>query len=206
MEEMGFQEYSEALNVYTYLPSRTPLPVKRQDRIRAVGTLPAPPVQLRSGPLFLFKALAGITEPQDLEPLLEELFFVCNKILSADGTPPDRPSLVKRAIRKALSGINIGLEIWSDRDLYLAQDGLKHHYLQSFFHTGYSRLVDIRSQAREIQKKVDLETGSFLDEALEGLAQDYPLLVVEIQQKRRRRFLKDSSDLERANQYLRLVE
>jgi hypothetical protein len=202
IEEMGFQDYFDALDVYTYLPQGTPLPEKIRDKLRAVGTLPAPVARMKSGPLLLFQALAAFARPHELEPLMEELFFVCNKILSADRTPPNRTSRVKRAIRKALSGINLGLEIWAEGDLNRARDGLRRHYLQSFFHTGYSRLVELRDRAREIRAQVPLEPGSPLDDALAELARNYPLLLVEIREKRRRRFLKNTADLERASGYL----
>ena len=202
IEVMGFQDYFDALDVYTYLPHGTPLPEKIRDKLRVVGTLPAPVARMKSGPLLLFQALAAFARPHELEPLMEELFFVCNKILSADRTPPNRTSRVKRAIRKALSGINLGLEIWAEGDLNRARDGLRRHYLQSFFHTGYSRLVELRDRAREIRAQVPLEPGSPLDDALAELARNYPLLLVEIREKRRRRFLKNTADLERANRYL----
>lgn len=206
IEDMGFQDYFDALDVYTFLPPGTPLPEKMQDRLRAVGTLPAPVARMKSGPLLLFQAMAAFARPHELEPLMEELFFVCNKILTADRTPPNRASRVKGAIRKALSGINLGLEVWSGGDLNRARDGLRRHYLQSFFHTGYSRLVELRDRAREIRTRDFLEVGSLLDDALAELSRNYPLLLVEIRGKRRRRFLKNRSDLERADRYLQAAQ
>ena len=202
IEDMGFQDYFDAVEVYAFPPPGTPLPEKSRDKLRAVGTLPAPVARMKAGPLLLFQALAAFARPHELEPLMEELFFVCNKILSADRTPPNRTSRVKRAIRKALSGINLGLEVWSEGDLNRARDGLRRHYLQSFFQQGYSRLAELRDQARKIRARDFLEPGSPLDDALAELARDYPLLLVEIRGKRRRRFLKNSSDLDRANRYL----
>lgn len=202
IEDLGFQDYFDAVEVYAYPPPGTPLPEKSRDKLRAVGTLPAPVARMKAGPLLLFQALAAFARPHELEPLMEELFFVCNKILSADRTPPNRTSRVKRAIRKALSGINLGLEVWSEGDLNRARDGLRRHYLQSFFHTGYSRLVELRDRAREIRKQGQLEVGSPLGDALSELARHYPLLLVEIRGKRRRRFLKNRPDLDRANRYL----
>ena len=96
IEDMGFQDYFDALDVYTYLPPGTSLPEKIRDKLRAVGTLPAPVASMKSGPLLLFQAMAAFARPHELEPLMEELFFVCNKILSADRTPPNRTSRVKR--------------------------------------------------------------------------------------------------------------
>ena len=206
IEDMGFQDYFDALDVYTFLPPGTPLPEKMQDRLRAVGTLPAPVARMKRGPLLLFQAMAAFARPHELEPLMEELFFVCNKILSADRTPPNRASRVKRAIRKALSGINLGLEVWSGGDLNRARDGLRRHYLQSFFHTGYSRLAELRDRAREIRAQDFLEVGSLLDDALAELARNYPLLLVEIRGKRRQRFLKDTRDLDRAIRYLQAAQ
>ena len=161
---------------------------------------------MKQGPLLLFQAMAAFARPHELEPLMEELFFVCNKILSADRTPPNRTSRVKRAIRKALTGINLGLEVWADGDLNRARDGLRRHYLQSFFHTGYSRLLELRDRARTIRARESLEAGSRLHEALAELSRNYPLLLVEIREKRRRRFLKNRSDLDRANRYLEAAQ
>ncbi len=202
IEDLGFQDYFDALDVYAYLPPGTPLPEKMRDQLRAVGTLPAPVARMKQGPLLLFQAMAAFARPHELEPLLEELFFVCNKILSADLIPPNRTSRVKRAIRKALTGINLGLEVWAEGDLNRARDGLGRHYLQSFFHTGYSRLVELRDRARKIRARDSLEAGSPLADALAELSRNYPLLLVEIRKKRRRRFLKNRSDLERADRYL----
>ena len=202
IEDLGFQDYFDAVEVYAYPPPGTPLPEKSRDKLRAVGTLPAPVARMKAGPLLLFQALAAFARPHELEPLMEELFFVCNKILSADRTPPNRTSRVKRAIRKALSGINLGLEVWSEGDLNRARDGLRRHYLQTFFQQGYSRLAELRDRARKIRARDFLEPGSPLDDALAELARNYPLLLVEIRGKRRRRFLKNSSDLDRANRYL----
>ena len=202
IEDLGFQDYFDALDVYAYLPPGTPLPEKMRDKLRAVGTLPAPVARMKQGPLLLFQAMAAFARPHELEPLLEELFFVCNKILSADRIPPNRTSRVKRAIRKALTGINLGLEVWAEGDLNRARDGLGRHYLQSFFHTGYSRLVELRDRARKIRARDSLEAGSPLADALAELSRNYPLLLVEIREKRRRRFLKNRSDLERADRYL----
>lgn len=206
IEDMGFQDYFEALDVYTYLPLGTPLPEKMGDKLRAVGTLPATVARMKQGPLLLFQAMAAFARPHELEPLMEELFFVCNKILSADRTPPNRTSRVKRAIRKALTGVNLGLEVWSGGDLNRARDGLGRHYLQSFFHTGYSRLMELRDRARRIRARDSLEAGSPLADALAELSRNYPLLLVEIRGKRRRRFLKNRSDLERADRYLEAAE
>lgn len=206
IEDLGFQDYFDALDVYTYLPPGTPLPEKMRDKLRAVGTLPATVARMKQGPLLLFQAMAAFVRPHELEPLMEELFFVCNKILSADRTPPNRTSRVKRAIRKALTGINLGLEVWAEGDLDRARDGLGRHYLQSFFHTGYSRLVELRDRARKIRARHSLEAGSPLDDALAELSRNYPLLLVEIRGKRRRRFLKNRSDLERADRYMEAAQ
>ena len=202
IEDMGFQDYFDALDVYTYLPPGTPLPEKTRDKLRAVGSLPSTVARMESGPLLLFQAMAAFARPHELEPLMEELFFVCNKILSADRTSPNRTSRVKRAIRKALTGINLGLDVWSEGNLNRARDGLRRHYLQSFFHTGYSRLVELRDRARKIRAQDSLEAGSPLDDALVELSRNYPLLLVEIRGKRRRRFLKNIPDLDRATRYL----
>jgi len=39
VEEMGFQDYFEAIDIYTYFPPEEPLPEKKQEQIREVSTL-----------------------------------------------------------------------------------------------------------------------------------------------------------------------
>ena len=188
VEEMGFQDYFEAIDIYTFFPPEEPLPEKKQEQIREVGTLPVRFEEAFEGPLLLFQAFALITNPQDSQTLLEELFFVCNKVLSADRASPADPERVKETIGKAITGINLGLDWHSKGNLQKAAEDLRRHYLQSFFQAGYSRLVELQRKGRELND-ASAEPGSFLEAFLAGLLKKYPLLSEQREGKIQTRFL-----------------
>jgi hypothetical protein len=201
VEEMGFQDYFESIDIYTFFPPEEPLPEKKQKQIREVGTLPVQFEEGLKGPLLLFQAFALITNPQDSQALLEELFFVCNKVLSADRASPADPELVKKTIGKAITGINLGLDWHSKGNLQKAAEDLRRYYLQSFFQAGYSRLVELQRKGRELNE-ASPEPGSFLEAFVAGLLKKYPLLSEQIEGKIKTRFFQTRHDLETARGYL----
>jgi len=199
VEEIGFQDYFEAIDIYTFFPPEEPLPEKKQEQIREVSTLPVQFGEEFKGPLLLFQAFALITNPQDSQALLEELFFVCNKVLSADRASPANPERIKETIGKAITGINLGLDWHSEGNLQRAAEDLRRHYLQSFFQAGYSRLVELQRKGRELKDASgEPEPGSFLEAFLEGLLKKYPLLSEQREGKIQTRFFQTRRDLETA--------
>ena len=204
VEEMGFQDYFEAIEIYTFFPAEEPLPEKKQDQIREMGTLPVQFKEGLEGPLLLFQAFALITNPQDSQALLEELFFVCNKVLSADRASPADPELVKKTIGKAITGINLGLDWHSKGNLQKAAEDLRRYYLQSFFQAGYSRLVELQRKGRELNE-ASPEPGSFLEAFVAGLLEKYPLLSEQRGGKIHTRFFQTRRDLETAKEYLEQI-
>ena len=203
VEEMGFQDYFEAIDIYTFFPPDEPLPEKKQEQIREVSTLPVQLVDEIEGSLLLFQAFALITNPQDSQALLEELFFVCNKVLSADRASPANPDRVKETIRKAITGINLGLDWHSKGNLQKAAEDFRRYYLQSFFQVGYSRLVELQRKGRELKDAFgEPESGSFLEAFLEELLKKYPLLSEQREGKIQTRFFQTRRDLETAKEYL----
>ena len=202
MEELGFQDYFEALEIYAYLPPGEPLPEKQLQTISPVSTLPVklPPVENQG--LILFQALAAIVSSDEAQILLEELVFVSNKILSADQVSIADQAKVKQGIRKAIMGVNLGLDWWSDGDFSKAVRGLQGNYLQSFFQVGHSRLEELRKEALIAKNNSPQEFGSFEEAFLEGLSEGYPLLV-EVQDGRiKKRLLSTVKDLKTAREIL----
>ena len=203
VEAMGFQDYFEAIDIYTFIPPEEPLLEKKQEQIRVVSTLPVQFEKEFKGPLLLFQAFALITNPQDSQALLEELFFVCNKVLSADRASPADPERVKKTIGKAITGINLGLDWHSKGNLQKAAEDLRRHYLQSFFQAGYSRLVELQRKGRELKDASgEPEPGSFLEAFLEELLKKYPLMSEQREGKIQTRFFQTRRDLETAKEYL----
>lgn len=202
VEELGFQDYFEALEIYTYLPLGEPLPEKQMKTISSVSSLPVKLPQVENQGLILFRALATIVSSDEAQILLEELVFVGNKILSADQVSIADQTKVKQGIRKAIMGVNLGLDWWSDGDFSKAIRGLKGHYLQSFFQVGHSRLEELRKEALIAKNNSPQEFGSFEEAFLEGLSEGYPLLVEAQDGRIKKRLLSTVKDLKTAREIL----
>ena len=202
VEELGFQDYFEALEIYMYLPLGEPLPEKQMKTISSVSSLPVKLPQVENQGLILFRALGAIVSSDEAQILLEELVFVGNKILSADQVSIADQAKVKQGIRKAIMGVNLGLDWWSDGEFSKAVKGLQGHYLQSFFQVGHSRLEELRKEALIVKTNSPQEFGSFEEAFLEGLSEGYPLLVEEQDGRIKKRLLSTAKDLETAREIL----
>ncbi len=196
VEDLGFQDYFDALSIYTYIDQGESLPAKDWTGLREISTLPAQLQASSPTDLLLFQAIQRLQQPRDSELLLEEIAFVANKVLAADRISPSSPRRVKHGIRKALLGINLGLEAWSKGELAAAEQGIQAHFLQSFFQFGYSRLIDLRRAAKLQAGGAAIPPGSFQEAFLEGLLKPYPLRTVRTRKGFRRRFLRTRRELE----------
>ncbi|MBM3789247.1 MAG: hypothetical protein FJW35_02730, partial [Acidobacteria bacterium] len=186
-EDLGFQEYFEAREVYAPLSPSDRLPEKKWGDLEALTTLPVPVRAGTAGPWLWMQALSRVTDTAELRRILEELFFVCNKVLTADSASPADTRRVMRGIRKTISGINLGLDAWSGGEPGRAVTGMRRHYLQSFFQIGYGRLLRLQHEARRIRASEPGEPGSLREAVLEGLLRRYPLLTVQVRGRIRRR-------------------
>jgi len=197
IEEMGFLDYFDALEIYTPIDPGAPLPKKIDPPRPELSQLPSHlPKWDPEGPLFLFRILAHLSQSEDLTPLIEDLFFLCNKLLSADQTSPDDPGAVKRTLRKALTGASLGLEVWSDGNPIRGAAGLSRHFSQSFFQIGYQTIRDLRTETLAEADELRPEPGSYLEAILEGLTASYPVLVEQNEGGWVDRFFETRADLE----------
>lgn len=201
VEDMGFQDYFDAIDIYTTLPPDETLPEKIPELIREVSTLPARLPEQLGDSLLLFEALALVTEPQVSQSLVEELFFICNKVISADSASPADPTKIKITIRKAVIGINLGLDRWSGGNLQKAVEGLQRFYFQSFFQIGYGCLMELQQQARQVMETSPPDPGSFPETVLDQILEKYPLLAELDGNKVRSRFFRTRQDLDKAREF-----
>jgi hypothetical protein len=199
---MGFQDYFEAIDIYTILPPDEALPEKKPKLIREVSTLPARLTEQLEDSLLLFEALALVTEIQESQFLVEELFFVCNKLISADSVSPADPTEIKTTIRKAVTGINLGLDWWAAGNLQKAVDGLQRFYFQSFFQIGYGCLMELQQKAQKVMETATPEPGSFPKAVLDQILEKYPLLAELDENKVRSHFFRSRRDLDKAREVL----
>jgi hypothetical protein len=196
-EILGFQDYVEALEIYSPIIGRTELPPKRWESGEASTSLPMKlPGEARSPRLFS-RALAHLSGTPESPALIEELLFVCNKLLAADRVPPTQPARIKRTLRKVMCGINLGLDFWAQGNLARAVEGIRVHFLQSFFQIGYGQLLELQKQAQQFEKANIVEPGSFQEALIQGLKRRYPIMTLLAKGKVRQRFFQTRRDLHR---------
>lgn len=194
IEDLGFQDYFQAIEVYSYRDCAEVLPRKRNNF--EVGSVPARLSQKQAdGPLLLFRALAAVEDSEDTQHLVEELFYVCNKLLTADQVSPDEVAQVKKGILKAISCLNLGLDCWSGGDLGKAIEGISIHYLLSFFQIGFGQLTDLKQEVQSQSEELEPIPGSFLEAAMDAIVGLFPELAEQVEGKIRTRFFQTSEDL-----------
>ena len=193
MEDFGFQDYFDAISIYAPLYPEESLPKKNP----VETTFSSVPTIVNSDPteLMVMQALAQAAQPA----LLEEIFFVTNKVLSADLVSPDDPQKLKIGIRKTISGINLGLELWSGGNLDRAVQGVKKHPLSTFFRIGYGQLLKLQKEARLIPQDHQKDYLSHLEM---GLSRRYPLLAVRTPERIKKRFFRTTVDINRCQHIL----
>jgi hypothetical protein len=206
IEDLGFQDYFEAISLYTPLDLSDSWPEKDWEPSEQVGELPAILPGDQDAPMLLFRAFAEVANTDEIQSLVEELTYVCNKLMSADRIAPGDPGRIRKTIRKAICGLNLGLDVWCKGELGRAVYGVRKLYLQSFLQFAFGCLVRLQRRARALLSHRDLEPAGPLEAFLEGLAAPYPTLrevregqVVDV-------FLETRDDLSRAERILENIE
>ena len=196
IEDLGFQDYFDAIEIYTCRNPDEELPTKSSEDLRETSSIPARiPGEPEEGPLLVFQALASLAVKQEIQWLVEELFYVCNKLLSADRISPDQPDQIKRGLLKTISCLNLGLDAWSQGEIGRAVEGVRQHYLQSFFQIGYGRLIGLQEEAQQSANQFEPDPGSYLEAALEAMQQAFPELAEQTEGKISKRFFQTEEDL-----------
>ncbi len=205
VEDMGFQDYFDAMEIYAERSVSEKLSEKRwvSEQKENSSVLPMRLTGEEAGPLLMFRALAVLSREAEIQNVLEELFFVCNKLLSADQVSPGDPAKIKEGIRKAISGINLGLEVWSEGELERAVGGVHRYHLVSFFQIGFGKLSLLRRSAQTLKGKAPL--GSFLEAAVDNFCRRFPVLSEQVGGKIHQRYFDTRSDLEWARKIMEEV-
>ena len=202
-EDYGFQDYFDALEIYAPKSPKSSLPEKDGYTPEESRNLPSPAAGKGDSRFIFLEAMASISWETQRGQLLQEMFFVCNKIISADRASSGDPESIKAAISKALNGINLGLDIWSGGNLHKATDGLSKHFLSSFFQVGYWAILKVN---RAAAAAISQEPGSYGEAVLEGLRAPYPLFT-ESEEKDGKitfssRYFKTASEIDQAMELL----
>lgn len=204
LEDLGFQDYYDAIEIYTPRSPGQPLPEKDWVALEDLSALPVMLPGVQEGPYLLLQAFAAIEDQDQSLQLMEELAFTCNKVLSADQVSPAQPQRLKRRIRKTVATISLGLDVWSEGSLELAAQGVRRHFLQSFFQLGYGQLMQLQNSARNlVEEGFEARPGSAWEAALQGFTRTFPLRTVVGKRKLRRRFLRTRRDMQKCRSILR---
>ncbi len=192
LAERGFPDWEEALEAYT------PVEVTDPDALPArIATMTGPEEGPEVPPRYpvtavdtdsrlLARALGRVASRASLDTLWTELAYLTNKILVADGLPPDRVDSFQRALRKVAGYASIGLESLVGPDEASAARVLERHYLQHVFGVGWARVRRAGARARRLYERGwpdgHKERLLFLDpplpETVEGLLRPHPLRFV----------------------------
>ena len=158
-ESLGYQDYFRAIDLYTPLEPQELLPQKTWEIHSPAAFLPTQLVPTVERPSLLFEAATALSSQTEIHSFLEELLFVCNKIISADRIPVGEADPVRKAISKAICGINLGLDIWCQSDPERATEGLRRHYLQSFFSNWIWLLDETPERSQDTREDQVTRTG-----------------------------------------------
>ncbi len=156
LTERGFPDFETARKLYRPLTrqefdSYPKKDLKAADPVHELKHVPNYPVLWSEERFFLDDALELFREdPAALEKLQEELAWLSNKVIAADGIDFSSEEKVRRGIERARSFISIGLELLAERDLVRAREILKTSWLELIFRWGATRIVLLREDSLKI--------------------------------------------------------
>jgi hypothetical protein len=187
LQDRGFPDYFEAQQIYRPLvvkdlaPRSQPLGETRPDDPDAVPQHRSL-VMPESGESFFAQVLNASFSGEAATELQQELAYLVNRVLVADGVDFADREQVAEKIRMAHDAVNLALESSSGVDVRAAGRLLEHHYVQHLFRVAWGILLELRRSAKRTVEAVGFEATAsglaFLDtphrEALSGMLRPKP--------------------------------
>lgn len=104
------------------------------------------------GRLFLDDALLHLSQehPEHLEAVQEELAWLANKVIAADGIDFSSEERVRRGVERARSYVNLGLELLAGHDLSRASGLLTERWLETIFRWGMTPVLELRDRVQSL--------------------------------------------------------
>ncbi len=180
LADFGIPDYFSALDIYA--------PVKPHDLRRAAPAAMLDGTEGSDMPAFvptlyitdfpgLATALAELSDTPDIARIIREWTGVANKILMTDRIDLDDPDTMKKALSKAASLINLGIETTADEYPVTGPVKILSQYvLEDLVRAAIWRLSGIRQRVRNIAR--DTETRLLppeYSEIFEALARPVPM-------------------------------
>lgn len=157
LEDLGFPPLDEALSIYARVNPALFELHDDKELLRAAGECGGlVPIHAQEDTL-LFRALALA----DSEPLLEELNYLVNSALVAEGGAFAEPEAMTAVAQRVCGYLNIALEQLSGGDEPKAAEILGGEQLKRLFQLGYSIVLELKFAAQDTET-VDYASGKLL--------------------------------------------
>ncbi|MBI4398900.1 MAG: hypothetical protein HY586_07215 [Candidatus Omnitrophica bacterium] len=154
--ERGFPDKESAIQIYRALSHEEflRLPKKQIKTGAKEQGAPAPsyPVPASQERLFLDDVLLGLSEEasEGIDSVQEELIWLTNKAIACAGMDLASEETLRDAVRHVRHFVNIGLETESRADIQAARALIQERWLEFIFRRGFTRLLDVRTDAQKI--------------------------------------------------------
>ncbi len=167
--ERGIPEYKEAVGVYSRLdPSVLRAEAAELTDLTSDGryqVAPQYPLTFLDDAAFFARCLSLIEAVDAVDSIKWQLAYLANKIMVADKVDPAADGAQKQVMGKALSYVNIGLELGAEGDPAKGRRLLEKAWMQPLFQAGYGRLIQLKWDAEKLLK----ENGRFVNRLLSPL-------------------------------------
>lgn len=158
LAEQGFLPFDEALDVYS------PLTVEQVESMTVArkvvrpeeegfSAYPLAHVTVLEGSGRFSEALAlldGMVDPGDFAT---EFAALCNQIIAADQEQIRERETLGKIVKKAVSFLNIGLEILEGKERGRNAALLMNHSLKNLFRLGVGRVLDLKHRAERLNRE-----------------------------------------------------
>jgi hypothetical protein len=159
LAEKGLVEFEEAVEIYGYMEegeSREALDgegISARWKTAGGRMPPAYPVALAPGHNLLHELLTSASGRELQNRLRAEIAFCANRLLVADAESIGDPDSMKRALHRLFRLTNLGLLFLSGGDRARAGEALARLPVRTLFQIGFSRALDLKSEARDIASR-----------------------------------------------------
>jgi hypothetical protein len=159
LEESGFLDFDEAVEIYGYLSEEESRRVASTSRHlyyaadEAAAAAPAFPVLLVDRKNFFYEVLLSVDDRALQNRLRHEIAFSANRLLVADAEHIGEIASIKRAVGRLFSLVNVGLLFLSEGDKASAARVLGDVSLREIFQIGFSRVADLKTSGTELARR-----------------------------------------------------
>ena len=218
LEEIGFVDYYEALEIYGEDRTRSlvnSVPIAR-DELPLSSTLPA--MLVASLPIghYLRKALQTVQTTEQAETISQGLAALANRLLSVYSVTPGDLEKVAPALEEMRDTLNLSLEYLTQKQDSHVEEMLQRHDVQSLFKIGFNLISQLRDQADHILRRGNLKLEGSEETLLEfpesefyaGIKRLRPLFFegIEDRAKSSYRHFQNLADLELARKVLDQID